>query len=1016
VRKPLGATSATCPLEKRPGAIWVHVVDDRGVDVKDVGASKDGTVKPTDANGVTVFDPVDLGQHVVRLSHRSVSALKLYEEPKKTTRKPTVAAGEITYVPYQLARKPALKVKVVEKGNPGKLFEDATVTVTGPASPPSQKSLATGLADFGLVTAGDYKIKIDLKTDHQNTHATTLDFTKITSDHTLGAGHDKELVIEAEPLNVVTPKIEVEYKLVLLDRKLHDKQGQSETKVYPGATCIRVSATQTNKDRPFTKTGKVDAPNADVFTDAACTKPLVGDLKAEQLIGAEPMPLWLRGKTVGKFDLKLTLAADPENRFVKLAADPAKVEMGVVELKLELHQQDLDKLKAVAMQVDPDTDPEDTYYTNLRNKALPDQKVMTDAEKIGAPTRGDAEKPGRLLHVQKDGHFGRAKLVVAKIDDSHLPAGTDDYDIVLKFGRGASFTAGADAVKPEDLQGGPRDVANSGAIALYDAEAEGNEKQNVSFKVSALKSAAETLWVEGKTETDGPCDLRLDLGLNRAGGGLPNEIKRNGDWARFTVVKIDKVDIVDTRTPGKAEPQTWDPTRKEFYVNFKPEPDGRKIKLAVTLTRRIKNVNVHSMLAPDKDNRTDTNWGINMPNSWKWKDISADVKHKDKADRKDFLHLSAKTDVEGKATQELVLSRFGGDKFQAGAYIDQDPHLAKYYEGDNDLKKRVPVLMTDKIEISRKFWYQLINVAGVPDRDPSGAVARYEAVKTRLEAATAIQVATPPDGAIRKKYQARVNGGNADVLVVTDMNKDQFFATVVKEGDKPIKVPVLIADAFIKSDGNTTAYNNPNLAANDFPLEADLAKIIILPPAQAGNAVVGGKFRVKRQNGSLLLEQDIKDADLSINPTRDDRDKVLISLPGNVSTALAGNANSTVSIVNLVVKGHKSLNGQAFGTQPHRSIVAIYNDESDLTRGHFPNTFAHELAHNLRQVQRPASQATGIPAHPLWYDSPGVGNHCGLNESPVCMMYHTGPNQSALNRFCDTCRLYLLVTDMCPAP
>ena len=52
------------------------------------------------------------------------------------------------------------------------------------------------------------------------------------------------------------------------------------------------------------------------------------------------------------------------------------------------------------MQVDPDTNPEATYYTNLKNKVLPVQKLMTDDEKIGQVAKCNAAKPGRLLHLQ----------------------------------------------------------------------------------------------------------------------------------------------------------------------------------------------------------------------------------------------------------------------------------------------------------------------------------------------------------------------------------------------------------------------------------------------------------------------------------------------------------------------------------------------------------------------------------------------------------------------------------------
>ena len=1028
----LAATAVTCPLDTM-AKIWVHVVDDVGADVGMVVAKKDGTPQTTEhAGGTAKFDPVPPGPHTVELQDLGEDLLRLYERlVQPTTRRITVAPGQLAYVPYQLSRKPSLKVRVVEKGNESHLFAGATVTVTGPQA--GTKPTVAGIADFGRVPSGAYKIKVKLSTGDEEKFATTLDFdTTVRVDANLPPGREEEVVVYAEPINFVKPKIEMEYRIVLFDRKLSDKQSAGEAKITPSATYIQATIEQTNPAHPYAKTGKlkfVPGPgNVDPFIDEACATALTADLTAEQLVGTadtivgdKPPRYWLRGKTKGKFTVELVLA-DPADRFVKLAPDPPPPEkMGVVELQLKLHWQDLATIKGTGMQVDPDTDPETTYYTNLKNKALPDQKLMTDDEKIGKPTAGDAANPGRLLHAQNAAHFGRAKLIVAKIEAAQLPdeAEVDNYDIVLNFGRGSAPDSGGDMLKPEELRGGVKDVPKTGAIALYDVDFDGAAKATVTYKISALKGAEQTLWVEGTTETDQPCDVRLDAGMDRAGGGLAKTVKRNGDWTRYTVVKIEEVKLDHTATPGQAD--LWDAARKEYYVNLKADPAGRKIKIATKLTKPLKNVVVHFMLAPDKDNRKAVNWGKDMPGTWNWKDITKDIKHLDRTDRKDFLHLSEKTDADGKAAKELTLSRIGGDVLKPAAYIEQDAHLAKYADigAEPDLKKREPVFATDEIRVSRKFWYQLINVAGVNSPDPGGAVTRYEEVKTRLEAAAPLTLDPAPNGAVRKKYMVRVNGGNTDVLVVTDLNRDTFFAGFAEEADKPIKVPVLIAEAFFPGNGSTNAFTLPNLTAANFPLSATMSKYIIMPPAQGGNLAVSGNFVVTAPDltatsgpAAINLTQPIADADLSIDPARGDRSDVRVGLPANILVLLNGHPQARVSVSSMVLQGAKSLNGQAFGNQPHRKVVVIYNDATPLSIGHFPNTFAHELAHNIRQVQRPGSQPAGIPDHPLQYEHTHVGSHCGIAESPRCMMYGTGPNADALNRFCDACHPYLLTTDM----
>ncbi len=587
---------------------------------------------------------------------------------------------------------------------------------------------------------------------------------------TLGAAGDNRITVmgpatgpvEAKLANVVEPKVELEYKIVLFDRKLSGKQKSGETKILPSPTYIEASVTQTKPEIPYDKTGKLTftPSNVDAFTDEACTKSFNRDLTAAELIGAQPTKIWLRGTKEGKYNVKLILA-NPTDPKLRVDKNPTPdQEMGVVKLELKLHQQDIKSLKSV--QVDPDTNPEATYYTNLKNKVLPVQKLMTDDEKIGQVAKCNAAKPGRLLHLQGGASFGRAKMIIAKINQAHLPAGADDYDIPLKVGRGAAKTSEADACKSEELQGGPKDVPVSGNVAVYADEFDGAAINNPSYKISALKAAEQIVWVEGTGETDQTCDVRLDVGMDRAPGGLAKTAKRNGDWTRYTIVKIDEVKL--DYTPKAGNPVKWDAARHEWYVNLQSDPKGRKIKIEAKLTKKFKNVTLHFMLAPDENNKKAANWGHDMPGTWTWSAITAEVKHLDKKDRKDLLHLSAMTDKDGKASKELRLSRFGGDKFRPAAYIDQDPHLAKYVEGHVDLQVRKPVWATDKIIVSRKFWYQLIQVTGVNNPGVAGAVGQYDLVKARMDAATPKVVNPAPAGSVYPQYMVLVGGNNSNAL------------------------------------------------------------------------------------------------------------------------------------------------------------------------------------------------------------------------------------------------------------
>ena len=840
---------------------------------------------------------------------------------------------------------------------------------------------------------------------------------------TLGPAKDDRITVlgpatgalEVRICNIVTPKVELEYKIVLWDRKLSDKQKAGETKILPSPTYIEVSASQTVPAYAYDKTGTLAfAPaNVDAFTDEACTTKLTADLTAAQLLATPRTKIWLRGKTRGKYNVKLTLA-DPATDSIRLDKNPTPdQEMGVVELQLKLHQQDVPTLKTA--QIDPDTNPEATYYTNLKNKTL-DQILLADADKIGEGSKDDAAKPGRMLHAQAGANFGRAKLIVAKLNPDHLPAGTDDYDIPLKLGRGWAPDSGVGALKPEDLQGGGQDTPPSGSVAFYDAEFDGAIKNNPSYKISVLKAADQTLWVQGATETDQVCDVRVDAGMDRTPGGLAKTPKRNGDWTRYTVVKIEEVKL--DYTPVGGQPVAWDDAKKEWYINMQTDAaaanPGRKIKIATKLTKKFKNVELFFMLAPDANNKKAANWGKDLPGTWTWSAITADVKYLDKADRKNFLHLSEKTDADGKASKELSLSRFGGDKFRPAVYIGQDAHLAKYVEGNTDLENRKPVWATDKIVVSRKFWYQLIEVAGVNNPGVAGAVGQYELVKARMEQATAVVVNPAPAGSLYPKYMVKIGGDNSNALLVSNLNKNSFFTGVTAEGDKPVKVPILICDAQWDTGPNTTAYNSGWVPAATV-LEATTDRLLLKPALDGGALYVSGSVQCRAPggggggtvNGPTV---NLSDANLEVTNPRTSLKRIKITLPATVQAFVDTHPGATVSVVNLVMKGAK---GPYLGESFQKKVLAVYKPEQAID---FQNTIAHEIGHGFKQVLRSGQQPAGAPVIPtqyISYDSDGVstGSHCN-HATNKCVMYQSGPITGSLNRFCDDCHPYLLSTDM----
>jgi hypothetical protein len=874
-------------------------------------------------------------------------------------------------------KRPKLKVKIVEKGKLSHVFAGANVSTTGQASLGPTPTSAKGFADFGTVDPGTYHAKATLSAEDQKKFVAP----DTAGDVTLAEGDDRTITIEVEPINTVTPKIEVEYKVVLLEPNMAQHQEAIEIKIHADPTYIEISYTETNTAHPFQKGAKLECSpaNVEVYLDEKCDvkDKLAGNLTKAQLNGGAKVKLYLKGITAGKFRVKLDLE-DPADKFVKRDKNPAEEEMGVVKLELKVHQ--YNEGDVAALKVDPDTDPIATYHTNLKAKAIPDQKEMSDADKV---------KKGRFMHEQAKDYFGRAKLILKKLDAGQWPAGSESYDVVI--------TA----------------TDTSGGVDLFDKEWNGTkQKAPWSTKVSKAQGADTVLWAEGAGATSKLLDVRLDVGIDRKPGGLAKTPKRNGDWARFTVVKIEEVKVHYPAVANTAV--AWDEAEQQFYINLKADTAGRKVTIGAKLSQKFKDVSIHFMLAPDKSNMKKANWGVDLPSTWKWKDVPEALKHKDKSDRKDVIHLSAKTDANGYAQKELLLSRFGADKFVPAAYIDQDPHLAKYVDGHSDLQKKKPVFSDKSITVWRKFWYQVVKVEGMNPPALSGAEDKYTRVKATMKVCTELAVTRARVNgmnpkAIYARYMVIVNGGPADALVVSDSNKAQFFTGFSAEADKPIKVPILICDAQWDAGGNSAAVDAGEISTANFPRDIATDKLVLSPPLQGGNLLVSGNWTAAEWDPALnagagdwanVRQGALANGDLSVNSARSGLRRVTVSLPAGVGATTAA---TRIWIEGLVIQG---ADGPYLGeySRSTKRILAVYDPTEPVD---FQNTIAHELGHAFHQVAE--APPAGIPAHPNQYLS--KGSHCN-KHTDKCLMYQSGPIRGSLNRYCDVCHPYVLLEDM----
>ena len=787
----------------------------------------------------------------------------------------------------------------------------------------------------------------------------------------------------------VTAKIDAEYKVVLFDKQLSKHQTSSEEKVQTDATIIELWLEQDTSSPVFDQGAKIGLSGAgkiQAFIDEQLTTELnlSAVIPADKVTGGSKLKIWVKGKTAGKLKIKLTPSTSTNGRFV--IQPPAELEMGVVELKLEVYEQD--SAEIAKLQVDPDQEPISQYHTDLESTNLPPQIVLSDENKI---------KRGRLLHAQDGGNFGRSKIVVKALTAAQFPADDGNCHITVNTG------------------------GKSGTLKLFDAEFDGNEIP-LPLKIDKADLSADKIyWTEGADESNALRETRLDIGLGLAG----KLSKSNGDWASFTVVKIKGIFLDYTQPAGG--PNAWDSASKRFFINMQTGDAGRKIKAKLNLGKALEGVTVHFMLVEDKDNRKVANWGVDLPSNpsvheWIWKDIDPAVKHLDKDDRKNLLHYSVKTDINGMASKELKLSQFGGDKFYLAAYIEQDPHLAKYVHAHSTLGKRKPVMAADEINVWRKFWYQEVKVSGITVAGFGNAADCYEDVKAVMEAAPVVEMSRATANALSPSviypkymlsyYYDRSSGSyknnflndTSDGLMVGDDKESDFFALAVASTERPVMIPMTNVNGLWISDGNsspqTTAWSEVN-----FPFDVETDKESLDPPIQGGTLVRSGSIQVEDWDPSANAgaggwgnrrTQALAAADVSISPSRNNPYVVQINKP----TGLVVAPRIRVRVQSLSVRGATNF----LGTSYPDGIINSYtpNDQQD-----FINTINHELGHSFSQVAK--SSPSGIPAHPYQYDS--QGSHCNY-QNQSCLMYESGPQPAALDRYCPVCHPHLLVNDM----
>lgn len=72
------------PCQNQDGALWIHVLDDEGKNVKEViGKKNGGDPKPSDDGGLVRYDPLPDGVYTASIGALTGTVAKEYELPAR---------------------------------------------------------------------------------------------------------------------------------------------------------------------------------------------------------------------------------------------------------------------------------------------------------------------------------------------------------------------------------------------------------------------------------------------------------------------------------------------------------------------------------------------------------------------------------------------------------------------------------------------------------------------------------------------------------------------------------------------------------------------------------------------------------------------------------------------------------------------------------------------------------------------------------------------------------------------
>ena len=277
---------------------------------------------------------------------------------------PVVAcSGKLFVAVVDQDDKPFRQIKVQAKNSSG-----ATCTKIAKRGGSGQPTVAY----FGSIPTGTYSVTL-VDDDYSASKAGV----QVGPGHKTGRSSPNATLKVNTDLIVVTPVIEPEFQISLLDNDLAQHQASTETAIKPDLVYVYLSLKQSNDDTAFDKgaTLKAEPENVEFFEDKELTTKVDSGtlISNDKLTADKPLQLFLKPKTKGKY--KITLVpedADDETTFS--VRKDVEMEMAVVTLEMEVYHYDTTEL--ANLEVDPDIAPpalsgNETYDPFAASPAVP---------------------------------------------------------------------------------------------------------------------------------------------------------------------------------------------------------------------------------------------------------------------------------------------------------------------------------------------------------------------------------------------------------------------------------------------------------------------------------------------------------------------------------------------------------------------------------------------------------------------------------------------------------------------